>query len=95
MYELTIGTTPVDLGAAVGISPTGRGVSAYRLQNRGPQTIYRAQSDISPDAAAVRGFRHSTGTAITVRIPTADIGGATWVWTSTGNATLVVEIAVS
>ena len=94
MFELLIGAMPIDLGAALGLPPTGRAVATYRLQNRGPEAVYRTQSVASPDPAAVRGFRHATGEMTNVRIPTADIAGATWVWTSLGNATLVVELAI-
>lgn len=94
MFEVVIGTTPVDLGAVVGVPTIGRSVGTYRLQNRGPETVYRTQSVASPDAVAVRGFRHATGTYIDVRIPTSDLGGATWLWTSTGNATVIAEIAI-
>ena len=94
MFEVAVTTTPLDLGAAIGLPPTGMAVSHYRLQNRGPEAFYRTVSVASPDPAAVRGYRHQTSSVIDIRIQTADIEGATWVWTSQGTATAIVEQSI-
>ena len=91
MWEIELGTTPVDLGAMIGVSATGNTVSTFRVQNRGPSTVYRAQSLAVPNPAGVRGFRHTSGSTALVRVPSVATSGATWLWTASGNATVVVE----
>ena len=94
MFEVAVTTIPLDLGAALGVSPMGMAVSNFRLQNRGAEAFYRTVSVASPDPAVIRGFRHQTASAIDVRVQTADIDGATWVWTSQGTATIIAEQAI-
>ena len=88
--EVSIGTTPVDLGDSLGVGLTGRAVRFYEAQNRGPASIYRMQAQAAPDPAAVVGYRHPVGARWTLRIHTADLG-STWAWTNRGTATLILE----
>ena len=88
MVEIEIATVPLDLGAALGEPSTGDTVTRWRLQNRGPATVYRTAAATAPDPAAVRGFRHPSGSVLAVRIVA---GMPTWLWTATGSADVIVE----
>ena len=91
MVEIEIATVPLDLGAALGEPSTGDTVTRWRLQNRGPATVYRTtDSATAPDPEAVRGFRHPSGSVLAVRIVA---GMPTWVWTATGSADVIAEPA--
>ena len=96
MIEVEVTTTPINLGAAVGAPMFGRIASYFRIQNRGPNSVYRARGVNAPDPARVRGFRHATGSLVYTPIPANDVEnnvrGATWVWTTSGTATLVAEV---
>ena len=89
--EVAVTTTPVDLSALLGVSLTGHVGTSWRIQNRGPENVYRAQSVAAPVPAAVRDFRHAESSLVEVRIPSNDLGGATWAWTASGVATIIVE----
>ena len=88
--EVTVGTTPASLQAALGLAGYARTVTPdVRLQNRGPATVYRATGPAAPDPAALRGFRHPAGDVSTL-VLRSDVHD--WMWTSAGVATLVVEL---
>ena len=90
MHEITVTRTPLNVRAALGLADaTNSTLFLGRAQNRGPATVYRA-SGTAPDPAAVRGFRHASGDTFQILISSDDLG-ATWVWTSGGTATLVLE----
>ena len=92
--EIAVTTTPQNLRAALGLDNRARTVTPFgRGQNRGPATIYRTTATIAPDPAVVRGFRHPSGDVFPLTIKSDDLG-ATWIWTATGTATLVVESGV-
>ena len=98
MIEIQITTTPINLGAALGAAATARVTTLYRIQNRGPATVYRSRAAIAVNPAAVRGFRHGVGSVVMTAIPSDDIRqngvlGPTWVWTAAGDATLIAEEA--
>ena len=93
--EVQVTTTPLDLGDALGLDATDPNsflailkVSAWRVQNRGAATVYRTAAATAPDPAAVRGFRHGTGSVLKIRIFTEV---PTWLWTGAGSATLIFE----
>ena len=90
MEEIEIGVTPVDIGAALGLPTTGRGSQRWRIQNRGPNTVYKWRSATTPDITALRGIRHPAGALFPQTVYTADLG-ALWAWTSQGTSTLVCE----
>ena len=87
MDEIAITTTPVDLGDALG------GLEGnFRLQNRGPVTVYRSVAAAAPVPADVRGWRHPVGDTLLVTLLTVDPTiPRTWLWTAEGTATVVVE----
>ena len=93
MAEIEVSEVPVDLAAALqndaGVPAGVTFASYWRLQNRGPATVYRTEADMAPDPAAVRGFRHGSGSVTTVRLVSRV---PTWVWCSSGTATLVLEV---
>ena len=88
MAEIEITTVPLDLGAALGEPSTGNTVTRWRIQNRGPATVYRTTAATAPDPASVRGFRHPSGSVLEVRIVA---GMPTWVWTAAGTTNLIAE----
>ncbi len=90
MHEIHVTSTPLDLGAALGLAASGGVASRWRVQNRGPSTVYRTEGTTAPDPATVRGFRHGSGSVLEVRIIE---GTPCWVWTATATADLVVEPA--
>ena len=89
--EVTISPVPLNLGAALGEPSTGNTVSRWRVQNRGPLTIYRATAATAPNPAALRGFRHASGSIVEVSLLSDT---PTWLWCSAAlGATLIVEVA--
>ena len=91
MIEITVTTTPLDLGAALGIPTEHYTWFPYRAQNRGPETVYRWTGDsTAPTPGGVRPFRHPVGDTFPLRLSTADLG-VTWVWVAKGEAALVLE----
>ena len=90
MDEIELGIIPVDLGLALGLPLTGNTVTLFRMQNRGPQTVYMWRSLTAPIPGDVRGFRHPTGSFFLRSVYSADIG-TLWAWTASGDATLVIE----
>ena len=91
MAEVTITPVPLNLGETLGEPSTGNSVSRWRIQNRGPSTIYRTVGVSAPDPAAVRGFRHASGSIVEVSLLSDT---PTWLWCSAAlGATLIVEVA--
>ncbi len=90
MAEIEITTAPLDLGAALGLPSSGGTATRWRVQNRGPATVYRTAAATAPDPADVRGFRHASGSILEVRLR-SDV--PTWVWCGDGRPTLIVEDA--
>ena len=91
--QISVGPQPVDLADALGIGAFGLWIASTscEAQNRGPATIYRAVSPTVPDLSAVSGWRHPSGDVWTMTMRTAGVGGAQWVWTVGGSATLILE----
>ena len=87
MLEIEVTTTPVNLAVALNLDAFG--LQLWRVQNRGPSTIYRTESATQPDTAAVRGWRHSAGSSFDLTLRGED--NPTWVWTSSNGATLVFD----
>ena len=93
MIEIDIGPAPVNLNTAVGLAVDAQHTENWRIQVR-DQAVYRTRSAGSPSTGAVRGFRHATGSTITVPVLGAGIDGmSTWLWTSTGSAVVFAEPA--
>ena len=95
MFELEIGSVPVNLSAALFTGDLAGGGSIFRVQNRGGQTVYRstAPTGMAPIPGVVRGFRHPAGSDVDIVVTSGD-NDDTWCWTSQGAATLVLETAV-
>ena len=84
-----MGVAPLDLSLAIG------GTGVFRAQNRGPQTVYRAEWPTAPTPGVdARGFRHPVGSEVSFTVMDGPNDPHTWVWCSSGSATLVVEAAV-
>ena len=96
MDEVEVTTTPLDLSAALFTGAAAGGVGVFRIQNRGTATVYRATMDpgTSPVPGMIRGWRHPQGDEVAVAIFSGPDDPHTWVWTSSGDATLVVEAQV-
>ena len=87
MLEIEVTTTPVNLAVALNLGLFG--LQLWRVQNRGPSTIYRTESATQPDAAAVRGWRHASGETFDLTL--MGEGFPAWVWSNTNGATLVFD----
>ena len=93
MDEIEVTTTPLDLSAALFTGAAAGGGGVYRIQNRGPGTVYRTTTPpgMAPVPGAVRGWRHPQGDEVAVAIFSGPLDPHTWVWTSSDRATLLVE----
>ena len=90
MDEFEITAVPLDLSAALG------GPGTFRVQNRGPATVYRAEWPTMPTPGVdARGWRHPVGSEVNVVVMLDANSPATWLWTSGGTATIVLEAAVA
>ena len=90
MDEFEVTATPLDLSAALA------GTGVFRVQNRGEATVYRAEWPTQPTPGVdARGWRHPVGSEVDIVVMNDANSPPTWVWTSSGSATLVVEAAVA
>ena len=90
MDEFEVTATPLDLSAALG----GSGV--FRVQNRGEATVYRAEWPTQPTPGVdARGWRHPVGSEIDIMVMDDANSPPTWLWTSSGQATIVLEASVA
>ena len=91
MASITVTTTPQSVRAALGVIDGGGGV-VWRgeAQNIDPtENVYRVRSVAAPTGPEAA-FRHPPGDRWAMSVYADDIG-ATWLWTSTGTATVVVS----
>ena len=94
MPAVTVGPVPVSVREALSLADApGAVVWLGTVQNVSPTaTVYRLRATSAPDPAAAA-FRHPAGDrwAMTVY---GDDEGATWLWTASGSAVVVLESGI-